>query len=69
MPVRITPMAFLPAQRAPERHLAGHLLVVPWDAEVARHQGWKAHDHVHATAAGYLARAQLYADAARSCAA
>ncbi|MGZ4351027.1 MAG: hypothetical protein ACXVRX_10955 [Solirubrobacteraceae bacterium] len=57
------------AQLALEPQMAGRLLVVPWAAEVARHQGWKAHDHVHATAAGYLARAQLYADAARSCAA
>ena len=47
--------------------LAGRLLVVPWAEEVARHRGWKAHDHVHATAAGYLARARLFADAARSC--
>ena len=57
------------AQLALEPQLAGRLLVVPWAAEVARHHGWKAHDHVHATVAGYLARAQLYADAARSCAA
>ena len=49
--------------------IAGRLLVVPWAEEVARHPDWKAHDHVHATMAGYLARAQLYADAARSCAA
>jgi hypothetical protein len=54
---------------AVEPQLAGRLLVVPWAEEVARHHGWKARDHVHATSAGYLARAQLYADAARSCAA
>jgi hypothetical protein len=46
--------------------LAGRLLVVRSTEEVARHRGWKAHDHVHATTAGYLARARLFADAARS---
>jgi hypothetical protein len=56
-------------QLALDPQMAGRLLVVPWAEEVARHHGWKAHDHVHATIAGYLARAQLYADAARSCAA
>jgi hypothetical protein len=59
---RLTQLALAP-------EMAGRLLVVPWAEEVARHHGWKAHDHVHATTAGYLARAQLYADAARSCAA
>jgi hypothetical protein len=54
---------------AADRQLAGRLLVVPWAAQVARHHGWKARDHVHATAAGNLARAQMYADAARACAA
>jgi hypothetical protein len=48
--------------------LAGRLLVVPWAEQAARHHGWKARDHVHATAAGNLARAQMYADAARACA-
>jgi hypothetical protein len=47
--------------------LAGRLLVVPWAEQVARHHGWRAHDHVHATAAGYAARARLYANAARAC--
>jgi hypothetical protein len=47
--------------------LAGRLLVVPWAEEVARHHGWKAPDHVHATAAGYLARARMYAEAATAC--
>jgi hypothetical protein len=47
--------------------LAGRLLVVPWAEEVTRHHGWKARDHVHATAAGYAARAGLYANAARAC--
>jgi hypothetical protein len=47
--------------------LAGRLLVVPWAEEVARHHEWKQRDHVHATAAGNLARARMYADAARAC--
>ena len=59
---RLVQLAFAP-------EMASRLLVVPWAEEVARHHGWKAHDHVHATIAGYLARAQLFADAARSCAA
>ncbi|HEX5927673.1 MAG TPA: hypothetical protein VFY45_27910 [Baekduia sp.] len=54
---------------AADPQLAGRLLVVPWAEQVARHHGWKAHDHVHPTAAGNLARAQLYAAAARACAA
>jgi hypothetical protein len=49
--------------------LAGRLLVVPWAQEVRAHRGWKASDHVHATAAGYLARARMYADAALGCSA
>jgi hypothetical protein len=56
-------------QLAADPTLAGRLLLVPWAEQVARHHGWKAHDHVHATAAGNLARAQMYADAARACAA
>jgi hypothetical protein len=40
---------------------------VPWAEQVAHHHGWKARDHVHATAVGNLARAQMYADAARAC--
>jgi hypothetical protein len=48
--------------------LAGRLRVVPWAEGVAQHHFWKARDHVHATAAGNLARAQLYAEAARACA-
>jgi hypothetical protein len=54
---------------AADPQLAGRLLVVPWAEQVARHHGWKARDHIHATAAGNLARAQMYADAARACAA
>jgi hypothetical protein len=52
---------------APE--LAGRLIVVPWAERVADHPSWKASDHVHATPAGYAARARMYADAARRCAA
>jgi hypothetical protein len=47
--------------------LAGRLLIVPWKREYARHPSWQAGDGVHATGDGYAGRAQLYADAARSC--
>ena len=49
--------------------LAGRLLVVPWAEQYARHKSWQAGDGVHATGEGYAARAQMYAQAARSCAA
>ena len=42
------------------------LVVVPW-AEQAGRNGWLAEDRVHATPEGYRARAQMYAQAARSC--
>jgi hypothetical protein len=42
------------------------LVVVPW-AEQAGRNGWLAADRVHATPEGYRARAQMYAQAARSC--
>jgi hypothetical protein len=42
--------------------------LVPWAQQVAAHSEWLASDGVHATPAGYSARAQMYADAARSCA-
>jgi hypothetical protein len=45
----------------------GALLVVPWAAQVALHPSWLGADHVHATSAGYLARAQMYAQAAQAC--
>ena len=45
------------------------LLIVPWAEQYAKHRSWQYSDHVHATAEGYAARAQMYADAARSCAA
>lgn len=49
--------------------LAVQLLLVPWQEQYARHPSWRAADNVHATPEGYAARAQMYADAARSCAA
>jgi hypothetical protein len=42
--------------------------LVPWAQQVAAHPEWLASDGVHATPAGYSARAQMYAEAARSCA-
>jgi hypothetical protein len=42
--------------------------LVPWAQVVADHPEWMAADGVHATPTGYAARAQMYADAARSCA-
>ncbi len=47
--------------------LQGRLLIVPWSQQVRAHPEWMAGDHVHATGAGYAARAQMYANAARSC--
>jgi hypothetical protein len=44
----------------------GRLVVVPW-AERAERSGWLASDGVHATPAGYRARAGMYAEAAQSC--
>jgi hypothetical protein len=41
--------------------------LVPWARKVADHPEWLAPDGVHATPTGYAARAQLYADAARTC--
>ena len=41
--------------------------LVPWAQEVAAHPEWLGPDGVHATPAGYSARAQMYAEAARSC--
>lgn len=52
---------------AQEPGLAGRLLIVPWAETVAKRHGLKAPDHVHGTVAGYQVRAQLFADAARSC--
>jgi hypothetical protein len=41
--------------------------LVPWARQIAAHPESLAGDGVHATPAGYTARAQLYAAAARSC--
>ena len=41
--------------------------LVPWAQQVEAHPEWLASDGVHATPAGYSARAQMYAEAARSC--
>jgi hypothetical protein len=54
-------------QLASEPGLAGRLKIVPWAATVGANPGWLAPDGVHATPDGYRARAQMYADAARSC--
>jgi lysophospholipase L1-like esterase len=43
------------------------LRVVPWAAAIAAHPSWVGSDGVHATPTGYRQRAQMYADAARSC--
>jgi hypothetical protein len=49
--------------------LAGRLIVVPWAREYARHKSWQRSDKVHTSSEGSAARAAMYADAARSCAA
>jgi hypothetical protein len=50
--------------------LSGRLQIADWAAALRGHRrAWLAKDRVHATAAGYLARAQLYADALSTCAA
>jgi lysophospholipase L1-like esterase len=54
-------------QLASEPGLAGRLKIVPWAAAARANRGWLAPDGVHATPDGYRARAQMYADAARSC--
>jgi hypothetical protein len=46
---------------------AAVMKLVPWAQQVAAHPDWLGSDGVHATPAGYSARAQMYADAARSC--
>lgn len=47
--------------------LGGRLLIVPWAEAVAAEPGWIGSDRVHATPEGYRGRAQMFADAARSC--
>jgi hypothetical protein len=50
--------------------LSGRLLIADWAQAVHGHRrAWLTKDGVHGTAAGYLARAQLYADALSACAA
>lgn len=41
--------------------------LVPWAEAAKRHRDWLREDRVHATAEGYAARAQLYAQAAAGC--
>jgi lysophospholipase L1-like esterase len=43
------------------------VVVVPWAQTVAEHPEWLGHDGVHPNDTGYRVRAQLYAQAARSC--
>jgi len=43
------------------------LRIVPWAAAVAQNPSWLASDGVHSTPTGYKARAQMYANAAKSC--
>lgn len=49
--------------------LVNRLLIVPWAREYARHKSWQRPDKVHMTPEGAAARATMYADAARACAA
>jgi hypothetical protein len=50
--------------------LSGRLLIADWAQAVRGHRkAWLTKDGIHGTAAGYLARAQLYADALSACAA
>ena len=55
--------------KALELELGPRLKVVDWNAAVRRNRGWIRDDGVHATPDGYRARAELYAQAARACAA
>jgi hypothetical protein len=53
-----------------EPALSGRLLIADWAQALAGHRrAWLAKDGVHATAAGYWARARLYAQALGRCAA
>ena len=53
---------------AGDPQLALGLQLVDWSGVVARSPSYLAGDGVHATAAGYRARGQLYAGAIRACA-
>jgi len=50
--------------RAAERHR--NLVLVDWAGMVRRHPSWLSHDGVHASAAGYRARAEAIATAVKS---
>lgn len=53
-----------------QTELQDHMELVPWAKAVKQHPRWLAErDRVHGTTEGYQARARLYADAARRCAA
>jgi lysophospholipase L1-like esterase len=43
------------------------VVLVDWAGAVAANPSWMSGDGVHGTPTGYRARAQMYADAARSC--
>jgi hypothetical protein len=50
--------------------LSGRLLIADWAQAVrGNRKAWLTKDGIHGTGAGYLARAQLYADALSACAA
>jgi hypothetical protein len=49
--------------------MLGRLVIVPWAEKARHHPEWMAGDRVHGTVAGYQARARLYANAVRRCAA
>ena len=50
--------------------LSGRLLIADWAAALRGHRrAWLAKDGIHATRAGYVARARLYAAALESCSA
>lgn len=53
--------------RALERELAPRLILVPWQRAVTERPALLKGDGVHATTEGYRVRAELYADAARTC--
>ena len=54
-------------QIAAEDHDGRRLLLVPWAETIRENRRWLRRDRVHATADGYRALAELYANAARSC--
>ena len=55
--------------KALQLELSPQLVVVDWQAAVRENRRWLRDDRVHATPGGYAARAELYAQAARDCAA